>query len=100
MPGSWPLDTHAVSGAGQLSFSGSGTLLRMLAALLEPDGWTVLQAHDGGEVSDQIERHCPAGGELAVLLMDPMVPRESGVAVLCDPRERDPRVPSIVVSAH
>lgn len=70
---------------------------RILVAILESAGYSVREAHDGGEALEALEANQPPD----FFLLDLMMPRASGIDVLgrirSDPRHR--RTPVIILTA-
>jgi two-component system, NtrC family, response regulator AtoC len=68
-------------------------LRRVLTAILERDGYSVVQASDGAEALDLL------GGEVDVVITDLKMPRVDGMEVLRQVTKREPGIPVIMITA-
>ncbi|MEX0972877.1 MAG: response regulator [Solirubrobacterales bacterium] len=75
----------------------SETILLLLRTRLELEGHEVETAADGEDVVTAVLRD---PGAHALLLLDAMMPRKSGIDALRELRERGIETPALVVSAH
>lgn len=75
----------------------SETILLLLRTRLEMEGHEVETAADGEDVVAAVLRD---PGAHALLLLDAMMPRKSGIDALRELRERGIDTPALIVSAH
>lgn len=75
----------------------SETILLLLRTRLEMEGYEVETAADGQEVLDALRG--PGEGP-ALLLLDAMMPRVSGIDALRELRAEGIETPALIVSAH
>jgi DNA-binding NtrC family response regulator len=68
-------------------------LRRVLSAMLQREGYDVLQAADGVEALDLL------GNDVAVVITDLKMPRTDGMAVLREVAKREPGLPVIMITA-
>jgi DNA-binding response OmpR family regulator len=77
----------------------SETILLLMRTRLEIAGYEVETAADGQEVTERL--HGGASEQLpALLLLDAMMPRKSGVDALRELRAAGVETPALIVSAH
>ncbi len=70
--------------------------LRLIATVLEDDGWSVTACTTGLEAVAALDR----GAEVDVIITDLMMPGMDGREVLAAVQERRPEIPVIVLTAH
>jgi DNA-binding response OmpR family regulator len=75
----------------------SETILLLMRTRLEMEGHEVESAADGQEVVDAVRNATTAP---ALLLLDAMMPRKSGIDALRELREAGIDTPALIVSAH
>jgi DNA-binding response OmpR family regulator len=75
----------------------SETILLLLRTRLEMEGYEVVTAADGEEVTAQMATE---GAPPDLLLLDAMMPRKSGIDALRELRAAGVDTPAIIVSAH
>ena len=66
-----------------------------LAQLLKIEGYQVLEAHDGGEATDVMDK-----GEVDIVLLDVKLPDTDGLTLLDELKKREPYLPVIMMSAY
>jgi DNA-binding response OmpR family regulator len=76
----------------------SETILLLMRTRLEMEGYEVVTAADGEEVTAQMADAAEARPDL--LLLDAMMPRKSGIDALRELRAAGVDTPAIIVSAH
>jgi DNA-binding response OmpR family regulator len=76
----------------------SETILLLMRTRLEMEGYEVVTAVDGEEVTAQMADLAEALPDL--LLLDAMMPRKSGIDALRELRAAGVETPAIIVSAH
>jgi len=77
----------------------SETILLLLRTRLEMEGYEVVTAADGKEVTEALAGSGPES-EPDLLLLDAMMPRKSGIDVLRELRDAGVDTPVLIVSAH
>ncbi len=94
-----PPSRGAVSGGTEtILLAEDNALVRALVTkLLERAGYRVLSAKDGSEAKRIFDQH---GADIALLVVDAVMPNESGNAVIEHVRRTQPRVPVIVSSGY
>ena len=75
----------------------SETILLLLRTRLEMEGYEVLTAADGVEVTETMRAASPTPD---ILLLDAMMPRKSGIEALRELRAEGIDTPVLIVSAH
>jgi len=88
-----------VLGAGRLALVAEDEpeVLRLTANYLGRAGFRVLTAQDGAEAETLIHRHV---ADLALVVLDVIMPKQSGVSVLNRMRERGYRLPVVLVTGY
>jgi PAS domain S-box-containing protein len=88
-----------VVGAGRLALAAEDEpeVLRLTANYLGRAGFRVLTAKDGTEAETLIHRHA---ADLALVVLDVIMPGQSGVSVLNRMRERGYRLPVVLVTGY
>jgi DNA-binding response OmpR family regulator len=76
------------------------SLRALLAHFLGSEGFTVLEAEDGGEATRVLDRARSGGERPALVLLDLMLPGESGLKVLERVLAHGDNVPVVVMSVH
>ena len=88
-----------VSGRGRLALAAEDEpeVLRLTAGYLARAGFTVLTAKDGDEAARCLDER---GAQIAVAVLDVVMPKQTGVAVWQRLRERGQRTPVVLVTGH
>jgi PAS domain S-box-containing protein len=88
-----------LSGEGRLALCAEDEpeVLRLTAAYLASAGFAVLTARDGDEASALLDLH---GSQLAVAVLDVIMPRQTGVALCQRTRDRGLRLPVVLVTGY
>jgi CheY-like chemotaxis protein len=71
----------------------------LLIDLLRGEGYAVVEARDGIEAIRLLDEQCSPGDRPAVVLLDMMLPRLDGVAVLRDLAQQGDTTPVVAMSA-
>jgi CheY-like chemotaxis protein len=75
------------------------SLRELLASALERDGYEVVQATTGNELTDQIRRIAAGGERIDLVISDVRMPKMSGLAVLKLLRDAEFNMPVILITA-
>lgn len=94
-----PAGARELSGQGRLALAAEDEpeVLRLTAAYLASAGFRVLTARDGDEAAAQIEAHA---GDLAVAVLDVIMPKQTGVAICLRLRARGSQLPVVLVTGY
>ena len=71
----------------------------LVVGVLSDEGYEVVEAVDGAEAIQALDTQRPPAGHLSVVLLDMMLPRVDGAAVLRHLTERGDSVPVVAMSA-
>jgi two-component system cell cycle sensor histidine kinase/response regulator CckA len=106
MAGAMSAATDVVRTAAAVDLTGQGTILlvedeeglrRLNARGLASRGYTVIEASNGIEALEELERH---GGHVDLVVSDVVMPEMDGPTLLKELRERNPKVRIIFVSGY
>jgi CheY-like chemotaxis protein len=77
----------------------SPSIRGFIVAVLEDEGYRVIEAADGGAAIAFLRAHCPPPAALCLVLLDMMLPVADGLAVLRELAELGGYVPVVAMSA-